>query len=368
MPRVDLPDQTRADEEAAAPEQPTERGSGDLAGRFARLAPGHPSSRRRPADDNRPRTASDSGDSPARNDPADQHRDERAADAELTGSGPDVAGSRSPDDEHAEHDAYVAAVLADAGKAGLSTDHGHVIDVKRRIWTAERAELHGEIVKDLYAEADAVPCEGEAILAGGLPGAGKTSVLTGVAGIDMSKYLMINPDNIKSEMARRGMIPELNGPSPMEASDLVHEESSDIAKRLAIRAYADKKNVIWDITMSSVESTHRRITDLRSAGYEETEGIFVDIPVDVSVRRAEARHREGHEKYLAESGLGERCIPPDRIRSLADEEFGSINRATFEQVKHEFRRWRVYDNSEDGSPARLAEDSAANHDGPEEAK
>ena len=42
----------------------------------------------------------------------------------------------------------------------------------------------------------------------------------------MSQYLMINPDDIKEEMARRGMVPEIEGLSPMEASDLVHEESS----------------------------------------------------------------------------------------------------------------------------------------------
>ncbi len=49
---------------------------------------------------------------------------------------------------------------------------------------------------------------------------------------------MINPDDIKEEMAKRGMIPEVGGLSPMEASDLVHEESSDVAKRLAVRACA----------------------------------------------------------------------------------------------------------------------------------
>jgi predicted kinase len=285
---------------------------------------------------------------------------------ELTRASRTDADSRSADAEHAERDAYVLKALADAHKSGLTTDHEYVADVKRRIWTAERSELHGEIVRDLYAEAEAVPCEGKAILAGGLPGAGKTSVLNGVAGIDLSRYLTINPDDIKEEMARRGMIPELKGLSPMEASDLAHEESSDVAKRLAIRAYSDRKNVIWDITMSSVDSTQKRINELRSAGYGDGEAVFVDIHVDVSVRRAEARHREGHDKYLAGRGLGGRIIPPERIESLADEDFGSINRGVFEQVKHEFVRWRVYDNSVDGREARLADEGTRGHDDPEE--
>ena len=77
----------------------------------------------------------------------------------------------------------MAAALVDAHRADLATDRNYVTDVKRRIWTTERSELHGEIVRDLYAKADAVPCDGQAILAGGLPGAGKTTVLTAVAGI-----------------------------------------------------------------------------------------------------------------------------------------------------------------------------------------
>ena len=73
----------------------------------------------------------------------------------------------------------------------------------------------------------------------------------GFADIDRSQYLTINPDNIKEELAKRDLIPKVEGLSPMEASDLVHEESSHIAKQLAMRAQADGKNVIWDITMSS---------------------------------------------------------------------------------------------------------------------
>jgi predicted kinase len=366
--RVDLPGQSRSDDDVATPGRSANRESGDLGLRLARLAHSHPSSPRSSAAEIHPPRTSDGSDSPTETDPADRRDHERAADPALAETGPTDVDNRTADDEHAEHDAYVAAALADARKGGLTTDHEYVIDIKRRIWTAERSELHGEIVRDLYAKADAVPCEGKAILAGGLPGAGKTSVLNGVAGIDQSKYLMINPDDIKEELARRGMIPEVKGLSPMEASDLAHEESSDIAKRLAIRAYADNKNVIWDVTMSSVASTQRRIADLRSAGYQDAEGIFIDIPVEVSVRRAEGRHREGHEKYLDGRGLGGRYLPPDRIRSLADDEFGSINRKAFEQVKPEFSSWRIYDNSEDGRPARLVDDSGRHHDETEEGR
>ena len=111
-------------------------------------------------------------------------------------------------------------------------------------------------MSEIYEHAKGVPCDQQAIIAGGLGGAGKTTILTEYANIDLSNYLVVNPDDIKEQMARRGMIPEISGLSPMEASDLAHEESSYIAKRLAMRAMTEGKNLIWDITMSS-EGFHK---------------------------------------------------------------------------------------------------------------
>jgi hypothetical protein len=136
----------------------------------------------------------------------------------------------------------------------------------------------------------------------------------------------------------------------------VHEESSHIAKRIARRALADGKNVIWDITMSTQDSTEERIDNLHAAGYS-VDGIFVDIPVETSVRRAEARHRAGHEDFRAGIGQGGRYVPAEVILAQADEDWGSQNRKTFEAVRHRFDRWSRYDNSVDGRPAVLAETS-----------
>ena len=118
--------------------------------------------------------------------------------------------------------------------------------------------MQDEIIDSIYSAAADVPCEGLAIIAGGLPGAGKTTVLEQHASIDRANYLTINPDDLKDELARRGLIPEIEGLSPMEASALAHEESSYMARQLALRAMADGKNIIWDVTMSSEQTTARR--------------------------------------------------------------------------------------------------------------
>ncbi len=341
--RLDQPDPRLAD-------QPGSRQ--DLRQRLDGLARGHPSSPydqdgspRSPAPDLRryepPEPDPERPDSPDRPD----HPDRPDRPRPLT------------DAEHSDHVRDVTRRLDQAQAAGLSTDRQHTIDPAREVWSDERDALHDDIIDTFSARSADVPCERKAILAGGLGGAGKSTILGEHAGIDQSRYLTINPDEIKEELARRGMIPHVEGLSPMEATDLVHEESSYIARQLALRAQADGKNVIWDITMSSRASTERRISELRSSGYDHIEGIFVDIPVETSVDRADSRHREGHDSYQAGQGLGGRFVPPQVIRAQADPEWGSSNRKTFEVIKSHLDKWSVYDNSVEGGPPTVVDAS-----------
>lgn len=317
--------------------------SDDLGKRLDSLPDGHPSSRYE--EDGSPR--------------------ESAVDLRSLDSGPDDDASEALPDRIPVTDAYwseriddVRADLDNAQCAGLPSNRTHTIDKAGKIWSEERDLIHEAIIEDVYKAAEDVPNEHKAIIAGGLGGAGKTTVLSERAGIDLSKYLTINPDNIKEELAERGLIPEVAGLTPMEASDLVHEESSHIAKRIAHRAEADGKNVIWDITMSSYDSTKDRIDNLRADGYS-VEGIFVDIPIELAISRADDRHREGHEKWLAGNGLGGRYVPPEVITAQADPDWGSKNRKTFERVCGLFDRWSRYDNSVHGRPAVLTDTSSA---------
>jgi hypothetical protein len=178
-------------------------------------------------------------------------------------------------------------------------------------------------------------------------------VLEFYAGIDKSLFLTIDPDQIKEAMAQRNLIPDVEGLSPMERSDIVHDETSHIARQLAGRALGDGKNLIWDISMSSVTSTQRRIDDLRTAGYTRVEGIFVDIPVETSIERASERHEAGQEDYYLGKGYGGRYMPPELIGGQADEEWGSKNRKNFEPLKSEFDAWSIYDNSVTGEAPTL---------------
>jgi predicted kinase len=275
-------------------------------------------------------------------------------------TGPSVEvrlGRPLTDAEHADHVADVTARLARAHAAGLTTHVLHTMDSGHEVWSFERRLAHDRLLQALYTRAACVPCERRAILVGGLPGAGKTTVLGRDAGVDLSRYLAINPDQIKEELALRGLIPQVDGLTPMETARLAHEESSDIAKRLARRAQADGRNVIWDVTMSRPQTCADRIAALAAAGYARVDAIFVDVPVGVSLRRADARHREGHDAYLAGSGVGGRFVPRELILAQASSYWGSVNRATFELVKDRFAAWARYDNSVDGRAASRVADS-----------
>ena len=320
-----------------------DRSADSLRHRLDHLPPGHPSSPREADGMARPTPRLRDADSPIdRDTPKQVDRPCSFTDAEW-----------------AEHRDDVRDELEDAKASDLTTDRLHTIDPEGLIWSDERDRIHDALLDELCARSSSVPCEHRAIIAGGLPGAGKTTVLGAYAGIDRSQYLTINPDDIKVELASRGLIPELNGLSPMEASDLAHEEASYLAKRLADRARSDGKNIIWDITMSSYSSAERRIEDLRTDGYTSVSGLFVDIPVEVSAHRADLRHREGEEDYRAGKGLGGRFVPADVIGSQFDEAWGSKNRKTFEELKQRFDHWTIYDNSvDDGRPTLLDKSDA----------
>jgi len=258
------------------------------------------------------------------------------------------------DDEHAGRVADVRARLADAAATGIDTRLVHTIDRKHEIWSDKREARHDALIDHLCARAASVPREHQAVVAGGLPGAGKTTVLTQHTGLDLSGYLVINPDLIKEEMARVRLVPQVRGLTPMESSMLAHEEASHLAKRLAHRAQAEGKNIGFDMTMSRTATCSDRIAALRAHGYTQIEAVFVDIPIAVSLARADARHRKDHDAFRAGLGLGGRFLFREMILAQSDQDWGSVNRANFESVKHLCDAWSLFDNSADRSPARLA--------------
>lgn len=245
------------------------------------------------------------------------------------------------------------------------------------LYTPQRTEQHKAIVQSILDKHKEVPRERKAIMSGGLGGAGKGFVLKKHADVDKSKFLTIDPDEMKQELLSRGMVPEVPGLLPMEHAAFMHEESSDLANLLQQVALSQGMNIILDTTMASEDSVKKKLDKFKANDYD-VEAVFVDVPVDVSQASALGRHRGGVDRFRggvdADHGeFGGRFVPPEYIeksRPPKGSPYNSKNREVFESLKAQgvFSRSRVFDNS-DRSPKsvpKLIADS--NVQAPEAAK
>jgi hypothetical protein len=183
------------------------------------------------------------------------------------------------------------------------------------IWTGERSRQQRRLVAEIYQAAAAVPCERDAVIAGGLPGADKAAALDQAA-VDRSRYLTVSIDAVLDQMAAASLIPEADGLSPLERAGLVHSEAQYLAKRVLLRALMDGRNLILDVSLVSWRAAEAWTYALRFADYA-VNAVFADIGVDEAVRRSGEAHRRGEEAFRRGHGHGGRHIPAAAIRALA---------------------------------------------------
>lgn len=215
-------------------------------------------------------------------------------------------------------------------------------------YTPERTEQHRKIINDILEAHSDVPTERKAIMSGGLGGAGKGFILKKHAGVVEANYLTIDPDEMKQEILRRGMGPDVPGLLPMEQAAFIHEESSDLANMLHEVAMSRGMNIILDTTMaakgdagteSSVDGKIEKFKNAEGGPYE-IHGVFVDVTVDTSIGSALDRHIGGVNRFnkgeSEDNGdLGGRYVPPSYIeksRTAEGSEFNSRNREVFERL------------------------------------
>jgi predicted kinase len=277
--------------------------------------------------------------------------------ARAAAAGQAAPGQYAPltDEQYAVHARDVQEKVNAAAGKGQATSVLHSRDGGYS-WLPQRALEHQQILQDFLARQVSVPSEHRALVMGGLGGAGKTTVLKQIPDISLRDYAVVNPDDFKAELARRGLVPEVAGLSPLEASPLVHDESSYLADQAA-RLLAERgKNIAWDITMADEASVSQRLAALEQHGYT-TRGVFVDSPVERAVQRAAKRYRQGLEAYReGRDPLGGRYVPPDLIRSQEVVRGITRNKLVFEALKSRFADWQLWDNN--GTAPRLAEKSA----------
>lgn len=233
-----------------------------------------------------------------------------------------------------------------------------------RMYEPERARIHTEIV-DSYMERHAhVPQEGKAIMAGGVGGSGKGFVLANAGIVEKGEYATVNPDDVKEEMASRGLVPKIHSFTPMESSTLVHEEASHVSKLIAYRLRSEKRNLVYDATMGGFDSTTKKITDLRRDGYKVS-AVFVDVPAHVSEERAVSRYEISMNEWAqSKNSIGGRPLDKKHIRQQrTDGPANSKNAENFVALAEglDLKSPRVFDNNTGGAPRELPFTEFADH-------
>ncbi|MEJ2855654.1 MULTISPECIES: hypothetical protein [unclassified Saccharothrix] len=130
------------------------------------------------------------------------------------------------DEEWAAHVQALDEAVEQAKRDGRSTDVLYTEDGDGRTWLPWRVAQQVEVAEELYAKAADVPSDGRAVLTGGLPGAGKTTVLQDNPFVDPADYLVLSSDDAKEVMCEHGMIPPLEDFAPMETADLIQREAA----------------------------------------------------------------------------------------------------------------------------------------------
>lgn len=287
---------------------------------------------------------------------ADLSNDEwNAIDATVDGSG--VPGSfrkvsAQLDDAFNAHSAFVSNTVDSMQEAGLSIDD-MFYDADNNEWSPAITEYASALVDRMLAKADEqrIPKDRKSVVLGGLPGAGKSSIIKklGINDDDNPKWLSLNPDLVKEEMIRDGVFPQIAGLSPMETVGAIHELSSQISKTLSERAMAEGYNVIHDVTLATPRAADKIVALTNIFGYE-ADAIFVDVPVDMSVKSQIKRHVGGLNRLrTGRSDEGGRFVPTFVLNNAVPnrEGFNSANEEVFTDLMKTgfFRRWGKVNNT-----------------------
>ena len=181
-----------------------------------------------------------------------------------------------------------------------------------------------------------------AILLGGQPGSGKSSLLTAIGkGLaDKGGAVVIDPDILREDDP---LFIEQSQTDPIHAGDRSHEQASTLAKRLTAAMVSERRNLIIDGTMGNPESIRKKIHLLRQHGYA------IDVHVmAVNPELSKVQSNLRFERQVAGSGRG-RFVP----KTVHDAAYEGLSRSVdmMEQEClvdsmhiHDSDRQRIYEN------------------------
>jgi predicted ABC-type ATPase len=173
-----------------------------------------------------------------------------------------------------------------------------------RVYTPEREQLHNQIVArflDGHSKSSGQP---QALFTAGGPGSGKSAMLKAPGANIPADAVEVNPDLVKA------MLPEferLSAARDPESGSALHEESSQIARRIADEARARGLNVVMDgVGDSGTGKFVDKMQKLHAAGY------------DVHVAVAALPASKGWERVQTRAKSSGRAVPAAIVAEMYD--------------------------------------------------
>lgn len=203
--------------------------------------------------------------------------------------------------------------------------------------TAERQQMHDQLLADYVAESPDVPQNRQAVVIVGPPGAGKTSVREDImkdSGTTEAQWRHLDPDDFRDRLAERmqsdGSInqvvpPEATGlqPTPRELSSQTFVESAKISARAQKEAIGRGDNLMIEGAYADEKRLGELVKGLEKKGYD-VHIATVDVSPQDAQQRAEQRYRSDAQK-AAQPGaqgkdrLGGRFVPAASLAGHFDE-------------------------------------------------
>ncbi|MCN9241328.1 zeta toxin family protein [Streptomyces sp. RY43-2] len=213
------------------------------------------------------------------------------------------------------------------------------------LWTPERRRMHGAILEEFQARCQGLPRDGHAaLLTAGAPGAGKGSAQNNLArwqgedsdlgrelarahGVDLSRYVALDPDQFKVALVAHGGAPQLTAEqlsfpggkrlSPSEMASLLHRESALLQDQFEVWARSEGYNLLYDATLKNLDKNSRLLADLQREGYDKRVVLSVEVPLEQCLAQNAARWEAGRREFDAgRDSYGGRMAPEGMIKDL----------------------------------------------------
>jgi predicted ABC-type ATPase len=185
--------------------------------------------------------------------------------------------------------------------------------------TADREELHNEIIKDILDQGSTKT--GTVYMLGGAPANGKSTLINSGKLPHPEGILKVDPDEIKKQLPEYSFMTKAGD---KRAAAFVHEESSFIGKEITAQAFKKGYDILSDgVGDGTFDELNKKIQKIKSAGKRiraDYVSLDTDLSFNLAAERAIKTGREVPADYILEMNREISKLIPEIIEKKAIDE------------------------------------------------